>query len=183
MGTLIGMQTEGPAGSMDGGRHRRKGPRTRGGTRFSERTRLPVPFLLVLATVAVAEAVVLMVGARSSPPPAPAGVLALGLLVGIALPLALMAVHTVVVVRGEELQLSLPPFWRRRIRLDGIASVEVRDVSPLRDAGGYGLRFRGHGRVALVMRRGPAVEVRTVTGETYLVGTVRPQLLLAALDS
>ncbi|MGZ4626080.1 MAG: hypothetical protein ACXV3S_07285 [Kineosporiaceae bacterium] len=168
---------------MDGGHHQQRGPRTRGGTRFAERTRPPAAYFVVLGAVVVAQGVVLGVRARSPSHAMSFGALTLGVLAGVVLPLLLMAVHVSVVVRGDELSLALPPFWRRGIRLDRIASLEVRDVSPLRDAGGYGLRFRGERRVALVMRRGPAVEVRTVTGESYLIGTSRPQLLLAALDA
>ena len=137
----------------------------------------------MLGAVVVVQAVVLGVGARSASHPMSFGALTLGVLAGVVLPLLLMAVHVSVVVRADELSLALPPFWRRRIRLDRIASLELRDVSPLRDAGGYGLRFRGDGRVALVMRRGPAVEGANGHGGDLPHRHEPPQLLLAALDA
>ena len=148
--------------------------------RFSERSVPPVPFFVVLAAIALAQAVVLAVGVRNDARAAPA-VLALGLVAGVLVPLLLMTLHIAVTVTEEDLWLALPPFWRRTVRLERISGVEVIEVSPLRDTGGYGLRFGGGGRVALVMRRGPAVEVRTVTGERYVIGTRRPEQLVAAL--
>jgi hypothetical protein len=154
--------------------------------RFSERSYPPTPYFLVLAAIAAAQAVVLGAVVRAGPGPAsPAAspvALALGVVAGVLLPLLLMTVHTAVAVTDEGLWLALPPFWRRTVPLERITSVAVRDVSPLRDAGGYGLRFGGGGRVALVMRRGAAVEVRTVTGERYLVGTRQPEQLVRALS-
>jgi hypothetical protein len=156
--------------------------RTNEAPRFSERSYPPAPFFVVLAGIALAQAVLLAVGVRTDVRPVPPAVLALGVVAGIVLPLLLMTLHVVVTVTEEELWLALPPFWRRTVRLDRIVSLDVVDVSPLRDAGGYGLRFGGRGRVFVVMRRGRAVEVRTVTGERYVIGTRRPEQLLRALS-
>ena len=150
--------------------------------RFSERSYPPTPYFVVLAAIAGAQAVVISLGARAGPRPASPIALALGVVVGVLLPLLLMTLHIAVTVTGEGLWLALPPFWRRTVPLERITSVEVVSVSPLRDAGGYGLRFGGGGRVALVMRRGAAVEVRTVTGEQYVVGTRHPEQLVRALS-
>jgi Protein of unknown function (DUF3093) len=150
--------------------------------RFSERSYPPALFFVVLAAIALAQAVVLAVGVRAHARPVSPAVLALGVVAGVVLPLLLMTLHVVVSVTQEELWLALPPVWRRTVPLQRIVSVEVIDVSPLRDTGGYGLRFGGRGLVAVVMRRGRAVEVRTVTGERYVIGSRRPEQLRRALS-
>ncbi|ADG76144.1 putative integral membrane protein [Cellulomonas flavigena DSM 20109] len=71
--------------------------------------------------------------------------------------------------------------WRRRIARDDLAVDGVEQVGVVR-AGGLGLRFLGAGRVALMVRSGPGVVLRTLDGRrTYVVGSDRIDELLGVL--
>ncbi|MBK6869951.1 MAG: hypothetical protein IPJ14_04625 [Kineosporiaceae bacterium] len=54
------------------------------------------------------------------------------------------------------------------IPMDQVRSAAAEDLSPLRDFGGYGLRFRSHGR-GFVTRSGPALRVDTYDGSATWV--------------
>lgn len=57
----------------------------------------------------------------------------------------------------------------RRIPVDDIRSVQVVDVNPGRDFGGWGWRWGGNGRTGIILRAGEAIEVTTVEGKRFVV--------------
>lgn len=61
-----------------------------------------------------------------------------------------------------------------------IASVEVIDFAPLRDFGGYGIRF-GRGMKAYFFRGTRGVVVTATSGKKYLIGSDQPEKLAAVL--
>lgn len=61
-------------------------------------------------------------------------------------------------------------FPRFRIPLDEITRVSVVQLSPLADFGGIGIRLSVDGRLGIVLRRGPALELRRRTGRPLVVG-------------
>ena len=101
--------------------------------------------------------------------------------VGVLLPLVIALVHSRIAVDDSQLVLSLWPVWTKRIPVTDVADATEVVVSPVRDFGGVGLRFAGQGRIALLMRRGPAVAVQTASGRTYVLGTADPDGLIEAL--
>lgn len=56
-----------------------------------------------------------------------------------------------------------------RIRLSDIAKVEVLDVDPLRDFGGWGWRIAVDGRRGVVLRAGRALQVTRISGRRFAV--------------
>ncbi|MGN7977092.1 DUF1648 domain-containing protein [Microbacterium sp. 22195] len=56
-----------------------------------------------------------------------------------------------------------------RIRLSDIAKVEVLDVDPLRDFGGWGWRIAVDGRRGVVLRAGRALQITRVGGRRFTV--------------
>jgi hypothetical protein len=62
--------------------------------------------------------------------------------------------------------------WPRlRVPLDEVVRADVIEVRPVRDFGGWGLRVGRHGRVGVVLRRGPALLVQR-TGDRSVAVTM-----------
>jgi hypothetical protein len=60
--------------------------------------------------------------------------------------------------------------WPRiRIATADIVSVQVVDINPTADFGGWGYRWAGHGRSGIIMRAGTAIEVTHGTGKRFVV--------------
>ncbi len=60
--------------------------------------------------------------------------------------------------------------WPRKlIVLDDIRSVQVVDVHPSRDYGGWGWRWGGNGRSGIILRAGEAIEVTQSNGKRFVV--------------
>ncbi|GAA3741731.1 hypothetical protein GCM10022239_16700 [Leifsonia bigeumensis] len=58
---------------------------------------------------------------------------------------------------------------RKRIPLDDIRSVQVVEVDPTRDFGGWGWRWGGQGRTGIILRAGEGIEVTTTPGKHFVV--------------
>lgn len=58
---------------------------------------------------------------------------------------------------------------RKRIPLDDIRSVQVVDVNPSRDFGGWGWRWAGQGRSGIILRAGEGIEVTEAGGRRFVV--------------
>ena len=56
-----------------------------------------------------------------------------------------------------------------RYPLDRIASAATREIAPLGDFGGYGMRFASPGRMGLITRAGEALEVKLANGRTIII--------------
>ena len=64
---------------------------------------------------------------------------------------------------------SLVGFPRFSVPLDQVESASAVDVVPMRDFGGWGIRFGGARRVGVITRGGEAIEVRRRDGSTLVV--------------
>ena len=82
--------------------------------------------------------------------------------------LALSAFTVIVDHRGLSVDSRLG--WpRRTIPLDEIEQASARDVSPLREFGGWGMRTAVDGTTGVVLRQGPAIIVERTGGRRYAV--------------
>lgn len=68
-----------------------------------------------------------------------------------------------------------------RLKTTEIASTEFMEFSPLRDFGGYGIRF-GRGMKAYYLRGNLGVKVVMTDGKKYLLGSDNPERLVAVLE-
>ncbi|MGW8378527.1 hypothetical protein [Streptomyces sp. ODS28] len=93
-------------------------------------------------------------------------------------------------VRDGAVVLMLTPVYRKVLPASAISGAYGGGPHPGRIRGGRGLRCRAHhriqdhrtpGRLVLMLHARSSVELRTVHGRTYVVGTARPQELLYAL--
>ncbi|MCX6343535.1 MAG: hypothetical protein NT018_00505 [Armatimonadetes bacterium] len=107
-----------------------------------------------------------------------------------AVPLALLALIFVplygglrVSVTPERLQVRLGIFGIPLLRLwlSDLASVEVHEFSPLKDFGGYGIRFNRQMK-AYYFRGNRGALVTTTQGKKYLIGSDHPERLAAVVD-
>jgi hypothetical protein len=106
----------------------------------------------------------------------------IGLAVG--LPALLYAARLSVRIDGRHLQIRFAPFLRKTIPLEQIVSCEVLTYSPLRDYGGWGVRLSWSGKGwAYNVRGNRGVQLGLVGGKRLLVGSQRPEELLAAIVS
>ena len=57
----------------------------------------------------------------------------------------------------------------KRIPLEDIRTVQVIEVQPMRDFGGYGWRWTGGGRSGVILRTGPGIEITSSSGKRFVV--------------
>lgn len=94
------------------------------------------------------------------------------LVVLIVLLVATIAASSMFHVRVDAAGLSVTSvmgFPRVRIPVAQIADVEVVEVSPMGEFGGWGLRWAPGGGFGVVMRKGPAIRVRRTNGTVFTV--------------
>lgn len=83
-------------------------------------------------------------------------------------------------VDGQNLHMRIPILANKMTPLADIASATAETYAPLRDYGGWGLRFGTKGKM-YSMRGNQAVRVTRKSGETFSVGTGKPDALVAAI--
>lgn len=105
---------------------------------------------------------------------------ALGVAVFVGLLMLTMSAFRVTVGANALWVRSVVGFPRFHIDLDQVVEARVVDVAPLRDFGGWGIRGDRHGRYGVVLRTGPALEVRRGDGSRFVV-TVDDAAQAAAL--
>lgn len=93
--------------------------------------------------------------------------------------LATIELRTVITEDG--LEVKFWPFGRRRIFKSEIKSARVRKYSPLREFGGWGVRF-GPGGKAFNMQGNMGLQLEMKDGDKLLVGTRKPEELAAWVE-
>jgi hypothetical protein len=86
--------------------------------------------------------------------------------------------RTCVTSDGVEVRMGI--FRMLRIRTADIATAELHTFSPLREFGGYGIRY-GKGIKAFFLRGNRGVLITTLSGRKYLIGSDHPERLAAAI--
>ena len=103
------------------------------------------------------------------------------LVAGVLVPALLLRARLVTEVSPSGLRLRFPPVVRREIPFAQIRRVEARTYRPLREFGGWGLRWGGRGRMAYNVSGNRGVEVELIDGRTVMVGSQCPDELAEAL--
>ena len=103
------------------------------------------------------------------------------ILIGIALPIFTLAVNMTTIVKSDAVIVRYFPIYRRTITVREIKSCEVRDYRPIRDFGGWGIRW-GFGRgMAYTVSGNRGVQIELTSGRKVLIGSRRPEELAAAI--
>lgn len=123
-------------------------------------------------------------GQPFGPNPAPDWVIGLiWLLIGIGLPLLWHFTKLVVEVREDHLSVRYIPFISREIPLADIVRYEARAYHPIREYGGWGIRWWFGQRYAYNVSGNQGVELELNTGEKIMIGSQKPAELAEAIAS
>jgi hypothetical protein len=101
---------------------------------------------------------------------------------GIGLPLLLHKMKLLVEVREDGIYINFVPFSRQTIRFEDIVGCEVRTYRPIREYGGWGVRYGRAGKAYNVSgNRG--VQLKLSSGKGLLIGSQRPEELAQAIQT
>lgn len=107
-------------------------------------------------------------------------------LLGPAVLLVVAAIHQRSRIDGHDMRVSIVPLWRRRIPLHTIAEAETTRYRPIRDFGGWGIRFgigAFRGTVAYSIAGDEGLLLRLKDGKRVMVGTRHPRDWQVALQA
>lgn len=112
------------------------------------------------------------------------GLLIVGLILIIGSPLFIYFIRLEIQVRGNGVYYRFSPFHLRfqRILLDNLRSYQVIHYRPLRDYGGWGIRYGKYGK-AYTLSGNIGIQLVTVDHKKFLLGTNKPDDVKNALDS
>jgi hypothetical protein len=85
-------------------------------------------------------------------------------------------------VTSDRVEVRMGVFRLLRMRVADVASADVHTFSPLREFGGYGIRY-GKGIKAFFLRGNRGVLVTATSGKKYLIGSDHPERLAAAINA
>jgi hypothetical protein len=85
-------------------------------------------------------------------------------------------------VEPDALYIRFAPFIRRRIAYSNIRAAEARTYSPIREYGGWGIRYGAAGK-AYNVSGNEGVQLRMANGERLLIGSQRANELASAIAS
>jgi hypothetical protein len=102
------------------------------------------------------------------------------LVVGLLLIIPYGGLRTVITQHDITVRFGLPGIRVLRLKITDIANLEVKEFAPLRDFGGYGIRFNGR-TTAYYMRGNRGVKLVLANGKEYLIGSDHAEQLLAII--
>jgi hypothetical protein len=124
----------------------------------------------------------IVLGKPAGSRPAPDAVVWLfTLLFGVGFPLFFVALRVVTEVRPGNLRVGLAPFRRSVLLLSEVAGVEAVTYHPVRDFGGWGVRWAGARGKAYNAYGDRGVQLLMNDGHRLLIGSQRPDELLMAI--
>lgn len=104
------------------------------------------------------------------------------ILIGIGLPLLFYKMKLLTEVREDGVYINFAPLSRQTGRFEDIVSCEVRTYRPIRDYGGWGVRY-GRGGKAFNVSGNRGVQVKLSSGKGLLIGSQHPKELAQAIQS
>ena len=140
---------------------------------------LSIPALMIYAVVEQ-----LFLGRPFGDNPAPDAVLIiLAVIFGLGLPALFLATNLTTEVRSDGLYIRFFPFHFsfRRITSDELAHYEARTYSPLREYGGWGIRYGSKGK-AYNISGNRGLQLEFSNGDRLMIGSQRPEELAQAID-
>ncbi len=100
---------------------------------------------------------------------------------GLLFPLFFLSLHMTTDLTPECLHIRFFPFYRRSILLSEIEKLEVREYNPIRDYGGWGVRFSPKHGTAYNVSGNRGVQLVLKSGRRVLIGSQEPDRLADAL--
>ena len=106
----------------------------------------------------------------------------LWILFGIGLALFFYSTRLITEVRDDALYIRFFPLTQQRIPFEDISRCEVRTYNPIREFGGWGIRY-GRGAKAYNVSGNRGVELQLSNGKRLLIGSQRPPELAQAIEA
>jgi hypothetical protein len=103
------------------------------------------------------------------------------ILFGIGLPWLLFSIKLITILRPNQLVINFFPLNSKKINLADIKFVEARQYHPLRDYGGFGIRWSPGKGMAYNTSGNTGVMVETNDGKKVLIGSQKADELVAAI--
>jgi len=104
------------------------------------------------------------------------------ILMGIGLPMLFYKMKLLTEVREDGVHINFVPLSRQTVLFENIVSCEVRTYKPIREYGGWGVRYGWAGKAYNVSgNRG--VYLKLSSGKGLLIGSQRPEELAQAIQS
>ncbi|MGD9347905.1 MAG: DUF6141 family protein [Candidatus Aminicenantes bacterium] len=141
-----------------------------------------VIFLMVLAWYSFIQQIVSKVPFGTRPAP-DLVVIGMWILFGLIFPVMVYTAGLTTEVRGDGIHIRFIPFHRRfrTMPLEAIQSYEARTYRPLKEYGGWGIRYGAEGKAYNVSgNRG--VQLFLLSGRKILLGSQHPEGLVLAID-
>jgi hypothetical protein len=111
----------------------------------------------------------------------------LSLSLGLAIPVGIYAfmgdLRTLVTAGGLDIRWGFLEVIRKRIPFDEVESAEAVTYSPLREFGGWGIRFGGKGKKTWNIRGNRAVLLHLRDGTRFYLGSDKPERILQWITS
>jgi hypothetical protein len=115
--------------------------------------------------------------------PAPDGVLVvIWAVFGLGFPIFFLSFGLTTELREDGLQIRFSPFYRRFIGLQDIQSFTVKEYHPLKDYGGWGVKWSSKHGMAYNVSGNRGVQLELRDGTRVLIGSQKPELLANALE-
>lgn len=104
--------------------------------------------------------------------------------VGIGVPFLVMRTRLIITVEHGDLTVRLAPFKTRQVPLTHIVGVEVRSYRPIREYGGWGIRYAGRQKGWVYSIRGKRGVFLTLRDDKrLLVGSAQPEKLSQVIEA
>ncbi len=84
-------------------------------------------------------------------------------------------------VREDGVYIAFVPITTRRVGFEEIETCEARTYRPIREFGGWGIKF-GRGGRAFNVSGNRGVQLKLIDGTRFLIGSQRPEPLAAAIN-
>lgn len=121
-------------------------------------------------------------GGKPLPDTALAIVGPLGILFGVGLACLFYSAQLVTEVRKDGLYIRFFPLTHQEIPFKDIVSCELRTYSPIREFGGWGIRY-GRGTKAYNVSGNRGIQLELSNGKRVLIGSQRPEELAGAIEA
>jgi hypothetical protein len=105
----------------------------------------------------------------------------LWILFGIGLALVFYCTKLITEVRDDAVYVRFFPLAHQRIPFEDIRRCEVRTYRPIREFGGWGIRY-GRGAKAYNVSGNRGVQLELSNGKRFLIGSGRPEELARAIE-
>jgi Family of unknown function (DUF6141) len=142
-------------------------------------------WLLVIAVVALAWwafIVQIIKGVPFGDRPAPDAVVwIIAILIGMALPLLFLTIRMITEVRKDRIRIRYIPLYTRIVKPGEIKTFEACRFRPIRDYGGWGIRWAGSRGMAYIISGNEGVRLELTDGKKLMIGSQKAEELASAI--